>query len=254
VNRLRQVCTAHAVGAEAGSILLEVVLATLLVAILVVPLASAFASALDGTRDVRYRAGETPVVGTGGEAADSWEWGPRVLSAWWRPGPVLHIRLSGSERQGSTRLRLGLWADGWLLVEKDVTIDGPSGTASAEDLQIGPESWTGMAESELVLRVRDLEGVWGPPWRLFIPGAGGGSPAPGSALASSAGEPTVVVHRPGAGSSPLSASWTASALTAPPLGLLFVLRPAIQGWGAATLDGRAQWWWMEEGRSVDVYY
>ena len=56
------------------------------------------------------------------------------------------------------------------------------------------------------------------------------------------------------GTSSLTASWSAAALTSPPFGLLFCLAPAIEGWGGATLDERSQWWLMEEGRDVDLYF
>jgi hypothetical protein len=56
------------------------------------------------------------------------------------------------------------------------------------------------------------------------------------------------------GTSSLTVSWSAAPLSSPPFGLLFSLAPDIQGWGGATLDGRSQWWWMEEGRSADLYF
>jgi hypothetical protein len=114
--------------------------------------------------------------------------------------------------------------------------------------------WAGLTQGELVIRARAANGPWGPPWRLAVPGARGETPALGSALSASQQEPTVAVHRPGIGNSALTASWSAVALTSPPFGLLFCLAPALRGWSGGTLDGRSQWWWMEDGRSVDIYF
>lgn len=237
-----------------GSILIEVVVATLLVGVLVAPLASSFARTVGDARRVRQGVEGEASTGSGSGRSEGWEWGSRVTAAWWRPGPVLHVRVSGTAGQALTDAQVGLWADGWLVAEEAITINQTGVSAMANDVQIGPEFWTGMAESELVIRARVTGGAWGPPWRLAIPGAGGASPAPGSVLSGSQQGPTVVVHRPGNGTSPLTASWSAVALTSPPFGLLFSVAPALQGWGGAALDGRSQWWWMEDGRSVDLYF
>jgi hypothetical protein len=237
-----------------GSILLEVVLAALLVGVLVVPLATAFAGTVGEARAVRQRAEEDRAREAVGPTGEGWEWGPRVISAWWRPGPVLHVRVSGGADQGSTDTQVGLWADGWLIAEQVIPADQPGDALATSDLQMGPELWTGLAESELLIRLRTAGGAWGPPWRLAVPEAGGGAPVLGSAVSAPPQEPTTVVHRPGIGTSSLTASWSAAPLTSSPFGLLFSLAPAVQGWGGATLDGRSQWWWMEGGRGVDIYF
>jgi hypothetical protein len=242
-----------------GSILLEVVFATLLVGLLVVPLATAFSGSVHQARDVQERAAADR--NSRAEAcADAWEWGAMVTDAWWRPGPVLHVRLSQKSNLGSGAAQLGLWVDGCLVAREDITLDGamrtaPTAPASSGDLQFGPELWAGLADCELVARLRIDDGAWGPPWRLAVPAAGAGAPAWGVANhASAAEDPSVVVHRPSQASSSLMSSWSLADMTSPPFGLLFLLAPAVDGWGGVTLDGRAQSWRMEEARSVDAYY
>ncbi len=239
---------------NAGSVLLEVMMATLLVGLLVVPLATSFAGMVGEARTVRQRAQGDAGGRTTSQSAEAWEWGPRVIAGWWRPGPVLHLRVSGSSGESPADVEVGVWADGWLVGQEVIVLSGRSGSPATNDLQIGPELWIGLADSELVVRVRTVTGVWGPPWRLAVPEPGAGSPALGAALPTPPQDQTVVVHRPGIGTSSLTATWNPGDLTCPPFGLLFALTPAVEGWGGATLDGRSQWWLMEEGRSVDLYF
>jgi hypothetical protein len=64
-----------------------------------------------------------------------------------------------------------------------------------------------------------------------------------------------VLHRPSVGTSAPMGSWTVTPLAPPSLPLLFVIaEPSLAGWSGVTLDGRSQWWWAEEGRSVDLYF
>jgi hypothetical protein len=243
-------------GSAGGSILLEVVLATVLVGLIVAPLASALAGTVDEARAVRQRAAADGRTGPSTGASGNWEWGPRVVAAWWRPGPVLHVRVSGDTGEYSPGVRsFGLWADGWLIAEETVDpSEAANGTAVMGETGIGPTLWTGLADNELVIRARAAGGAWGPPWRLAVPPAAGLSPVPGPALPSMGQEPALVAHRPAVGSSSLAVSWTPGALASHPFGLLFVVSEGASGWGGATLDERTQWWWMEEGRSVDLYF
>ncbi len=241
-------------GGAAGSILLEVMMATLLVSLLVVPLATSFAGMVGEARTVRQRAEGDPAGPAASQSAEAWEWGPRVIAGWWRPGPVLHLRVSGAAGANSADAEVGLWAEGWLVGQEAIIWSAETGAAANNDLQLGPELWTGLAERELVIRARTAGGVWGPPWRLAVPEPGASTPVLGAALSASPQDPTVVVHRPGTGTSSLTATWSPADLTSPPFGLLFSLTPAVEGWGGATLDGRTQWWPMEEGRSVDLYF
>lgn len=239
---------------SAGSILLEVMVATLLVGLLVVPLATSFAGMVGEARAVRQRAEGDPAEHAASQSAEGWEWGSRVIAGWWRPGPVLHLTMSGAAGEISASAEVGLWADGWLLAQEAVVLSGESGPPATNELQMGPELLTGLADRELVVRVRTVGGAWGPPWRLAVPEPGAGTRALGVALTASSQGPTVVVHRPGAGTSSLTVTWSTADLICPPFGLLFSLAPAVEGWGGATLDGRSQWWLMEEGRSVDLYF
>jgi hypothetical protein len=135
-----------------------------------------------------------------------------------------------------------------------VTDAGADAASSAGELQVGAQTWTDLAGRELVMRVRAADGVWGPPWRLAVAAPSGADPAPGSTQSGPPSGPTVVTHRPCSGTSDLQPSWSVGALASAPFGLVFALDPAVSGWGGVTLDGRSQWWWMEEGRSVDVYF
>ena len=237
----------------AGSILLEVVLAAVLVGLIVGTLATAFAGMVEQARAVRQQPGAESGVSVAG-GSEAWEWGPRVIAAWWRPGPALHVRISGTPDGGGGTMCVGLWADGWPVDEMAVPGDDAGGASNAGELQVGAPTWTDLSGQELVIRVRAADGAWGPPWRLAVAVPSGADPAPGSPLGSPPSGPTVVAHRPGMGTSTLQPSWSPGALTSAPFGLVFAPDPAVSGWGGATLDGRSQWWWMEEGRSVDLYF
>jgi type II secretory pathway pseudopilin PulG len=236
-----------------GFILLEVMVATVLVGLIVASLGTALAGTVERARTARHVA----VTQSGRADADArraWEWGPRVIAAWWRPGPVLHAKISGVGGGSAVGYYVGLWTDGWLVDEALVPGEGADGTEATGELQVPAQTWSGRADRELVLRVRTAEGAWGPPWRLAVAGPGGGDPALGSPLGVPPLGPTIVAHRPGTGTSSLTTSWSAGALACPPFGLLFVLDPAVLGWEGATLDGRSQWWRMEDGRSADLYF
>jgi len=240
---MRRPAATRGLATSTGSVLLEVVVATLLVGLLVVPLAGAFRTALDEGRAMRERLAEAPGDGESPATPEGWDWGARVIAGWWRPGPTLHLKLSAG-----ASLIVGLWADGWLVAEDEVD------SGAAGEIEVQSSFWSGLQQGELIVRVREQDGVWGPPWRLGIPGASGQALPSGSIAATSGTEPGLVVHRPATGTSSLSLSWTPNAISTPPFGLLFVLAPAVNGWGGATLDERSQSWWMEDGRSVDLYF
>ena len=242
-------------GGSRGSVLLEVLVATILVGILVVPLATALAGTVDGGRDARARIVAMEADGVRTEAARSWEWGPRVVEGWWRPGPILHLRLACLLGTEATALpRVGMWVDGWLVDEVVVADAGQGADGLAEEILFGPDLWTGLAGGELVVRVRSAEQPWGPPWRLAVPEAVASGPDVGPTMPDASQQPVVVAHRPVAGTSPLALSWGAEVFSSPPFGGGFVVITGAQGWGRATLDERSQWWWMDEGRSVDLYF
>ena len=239
-----------------GSILLEVLVATLLVGLVVVPLATAFSGAVGQSRLVRQAAGaaiQNGADGTKSKIAGAWEWGPSVVAAWWSPGPALHVRLSGAGGDEAAATILGVWVDGMLVEERMARGDTVTTSADGET-DVEAATWSSLEGRELVVRARREGGVWGPPWRLEVASPSGETPAPGAVLPGSSDSPSVVAHRPATGTSPLAVSWSATPLPAPPFGLLFVLDSVVHGWAGATLDQRSQWWPMEEGRSVDLYF
>jgi hypothetical protein len=158
---------------------------------------------------------------------------------------LLHLRLAEGEG-----LQVGLWVDGWLVADE---LAGDAAAANGE-LVVGPELWNGLEGRELVVRVRERKGVWGPPWRLVVPGAAAAAPPAALMSSAPAGDDAVVIHRPAAGTSPLTVGRGPTVIDPLDPGSLFTLSPVSAGRGAVTLEGRWQWWWGEGGRIVDVYF
>ncbi len=239
---------------DGGYLLLEVLVAVILVGIVVGPLATSLAGQLSRARDAQ----STSSVAGRSQAAQSVseeDWGPRVVDAWWRPGPVLHVRTSETTG-GNGIARLGVWVDGWLVAEvvaDPAGLGGAGGSGQAE-ISVQPSVFSAHAGGALVIRVRSGAGPWGPPWRTEVPPGSGIVPVPVPLAASDGPPPGVVVHRRGIASSPLGVSWSAVKISSPSFGLLFAETAPFTGWGTANLDGRTQTWQMEEGRSVDLYY
>ena len=225
-----------------GSILIEVVVAVVLLAVLVVPLATAAQSAVSRAQSVRNQAEHVTdaIKVTGGEA---WEWGTAVASAWWRPGPVLHLEI---EERGAPDHIVGLWVDGWFVGEESPDPDGR--------VRVEAPTWSGLFGRELVLRTRERGGAWGPPWRSVVPAADGGIPSPTYAGEGVVRGDQAVVHVPTLGNPLLRASWAGAPLDAGPLGMPFVLPPGGSGCCGVSLEGGTQSWWMESGRALDVYF
>lgn len=240
---------------QCGSILLEVMIGVILAGVLLVPLATSFGSAVGQTRDAR---GRTVAMGEGASGVGDlggWEWGPRVIAAWWRPGPDLHVRISGGgeDRDDGSRT-VGLWVDGWLVEERTIQPMQTRGAEGSDETRVGLGLWNDLTGGELVIRVRGEAGAWGPPWRLSVAEGSAADPAPGSIGTATVALPEAVAHRPAAATSGLQVSWSAAPLRSPAFGEPFVVATDVGGWGSATLDGRTQWWWMEEGRCVDLFF
>jgi hypothetical protein len=239
-------------GRERGMILLEVLVAVVLIGLVVGPLAAALSGVIGQSRAVREAgAGEAASRRAGTKGLEGW--GPRLTEASWRPGPMLRVATDLAGGVAGPEATVGIWVDGWAVGEVPVCAEGEPGAASGEVI-VPASVWSGRAGGEVVLRVRTGAGSWGPPWRSAVPGQDGGAPAVGTVAGAESERPTSVVHRPGIGTSKLTASWAAAPLTAPTFPLLFTLSASVQGWGQAVLDGRSQWWRMEEGRSVDLFY
>jgi hypothetical protein len=163
----------------------------------------------------------------------------------------LHVRVSGAGTASSESSTVGLWVDGWLVEQVSL----PGGSGSSGEVTVSAGTWADLTGRELVVRGRTGDGEWGAPWRLAIPSGSAGDPEKGAVAAQADAEPFVAVHRPTAGTSRASGSWDPDLVPLPAFPLLFVLdEPRVLGWAGLTLDGRAQWWWREEGRSVDLYY
>jgi hypothetical protein len=224
-----------------GLVLIEVMMAMVLLAMLIVPLVSAVQS-VAGTADrIRSRSASSFGPINSPSACEAWKWGEEVSTAWWRPGPVLRIRAeSGSDEDRV----VGLWADGWFLGEWEPSEDG--------DVQAGVPAWTDFTDDELVVRVRRVGGGWGPPWRLVVPAGDGEILLSEVAGEGEAGE--TVAHVPALGNPALGLSWADAVPEAMPPGLPFLLPDPGPGTWEIGLDGRKQSWKTESNRGLDTYF
>ena len=248
----------------AGSILLEVVVAAALVGLIVGPLAVSFSSTVERARAERQASAAAGAAGTpgspgsgldscsaGSDPGPAWRWGTRVLAASWRPGPVLHVALGTAGSAAVAGGVVGFWVDGWPVGQMTVLGEG----AGAGEAAVDASTWSGLAGHELVIRGREAGGPWGAPWRSAVSPASGGDPQAGSSQQTASADPALVLHRPSVGTSAPVGSWSVTLLALPSLPLLFVVGgTGLAGWSGVDLDGRSQWWWAEEGRSVDLYF
>ena len=154
---------------QAGSILLELLVAFALFALALGPLCNGLETAVERAAAVRSRGSEVKLPADAVDASAAWAWGPHVVRGEWQAGQTLVLAVKADIAAGAT---LGLWADGWFLGELEVTADG---RVEARVGCLGAE--TG---AELVARVRLEEAAWGPPWRSLVPDALG---APSAATA-----------------------------------------------------------------------
>lgn len=226
-----------------GSILIEVVVAIVLLAILIVPLAGGILSAAGRADTVRQQAARVADADPSEEALQAWNWGNEIASASWHPGPTLYMRPG---RSGDQVPIVGLWLDGWFLGEESPDVDGV--------LRLGAATWSVHAGGELVLRARTPGGVWGPPWRSLIPEAEGVVSLPASAGAAAGTEGQVVAHAPAAANPEFQVSWDQVCPEPGPLGLPLALQTALSGPSGVSLEGSAQSWWMDAERELDVYF
>jgi hypothetical protein len=196
--------------------------------------------------------GRAACVGDAAGESDSsgaWDWGPRVVSTVWHPGPVLDLEIESREEAGAV---VGLWVDGWFL--------GEWVPDASRRLSLGASEWGGSAGAELVLRVRESEGAWGAPWRSLVPDSMGWLSFLPEATADEASGPgvevalTSLVHSPWLANPSLDISWAHHPLQADAAGLVFELPPSSSGRCEAMLGARNQLWWMEVGRGLDVYF
>jgi hypothetical protein len=234
---------------SAGTILIEVMVAVLLTGVLVGELATALMSAMD--RAVRVDT-QVPLAGlaTVSESRESWSWGPSVASFSWGAGPVLRVSCRPCDHAGL--MVAGLWADGWFLGERELDTDA--------SLALGRATWEGMQGRELVLRVRETAGEWGPPWRTVVPDVYGeivgeeAVPLPAAGEAAALSGQANAVHVPSLATPTLESSWAVSPQEAVGLGAPLFLLPSTVGLGDMAVSGDPQTWSREAGRAVDLYF
>jgi hypothetical protein len=226
-----------------GSILLEVVVAIILLAILVEPLTGGILLAVGRADAVRQQAARVADSVLDGQAVRAWTWGSEVASAWWRSGPTLFVRPERSENAVPT---VGLWVDGWFLSEESLDGEGV--------LRVDAPTWWAYPGAELVMRVRTPDGAWGPPWRSLVPGADGVVSLSVSGGEVGRTEAQVVAHAPAAGNPGFQPSWAVDCPGPGPLGLPLVLQRVQSAPGGISLDGSGQSWFMESERGLDVYF
>jgi type II secretory pathway pseudopilin PulG len=226
-----------------GWVLLEVMAAVAVFAILVTSLVSGFLGVVErGARTEQQADG----LGAAGLQSDSaWTWGDRALEAAWSPGPILNVRIAATG--GMADAVVGVWADGWLMGEVSPNDSGR--------VILGASTWADRDGQELVIRAREADGTWGPPWRTFVPDVTGILvAAPGGVIADqSGGEATV--HPPFAANPRFNMSGSGGAIVSGPSGTPFFATLIPPGPALVSLDGGAcQSWLSEPGRGVDVYF
>jgi hypothetical protein len=232
-----------------GSILIEVVVAVLLAGVLVGELAPALSASLYRAAQVDLQASSIGIE-TAATVRDSWDWAPSVSSSSWEAGPVL--RVGCKQRDRADEQVAGLWAEGWFLGEH--ALDAGAG------LRLEGATWEGMQGRELVLRVRESDGEWGPPWRTVVPDVYGDIGGPKATPLPAAGEAGVLsgqetaVHVPWLATAVLQSSWAVGPDEAVGIGSPVFVIPSTAGLRDIALTGNIQTWLKEAGRVVDLYF
>jgi hypothetical protein len=229
-----------------GSILLEVLVAIVLMALVLGPLVSSLLAAGRQAESFRAQNHTGAVAGGPEQVRAAWSWGPQVAWAAWQPGQVLALTVQGDPLSGTI---VGLWADGWLLGEFGAAADG-----SAE-CKVG---WLGArAGQELVARARVGDGAWGPPWRSVVPDNLGVSASLVPARVDTNQDPAscaVVVHPPCHANPLLEVSDPAMTVCRDGAGLHLFLAPFGGNAFSLRLNGVEQDLGEEERDGVDLYY
>lgn len=150
---------------DAGSVILEAIVTFVLLTIALGPLVGTLLTLVDRSTCVQSRlssslsreAAESPA-----SVVDRWGWGPLSGVASWGAGPSLIVTLSGLGTEKVSRV--GVWVDGWPVLELDAT--------GQTMLVVGSSTqWLTGSGAELVIRARTTEGPWGPPLRTIVPGS-----------------------------------------------------------------------------------
>jgi len=242
----------------AGWILLEILAALVLFSVLIGPLVTGLISGVDRAATIRAETESVssddashPAAGMNTTSA-AWEWGPRVVTAVWRPGPALEARVAMSFGSTDGQWLVGIWIDGWF-----------RGEESPDDTGILTLKAGRLAEScghELVLRVREKDAAWGPPWRLVVPDAYGAlaSTSPvakkGAVLHAAETEADTVAHVPGRANPQIETSSIAVDMVLDSLAFPLFLTPGGLGNSDLLVGGERQSWRMENDRALDLYF
>lgn len=240
-----------------GFTMLEVMVAVIVLGLLTAPLVTSSLSAVGAAHRARLRDGYLAAMAAASGGGEAWEWGSRVESARWQPGPVLDVTVGSMVEAEGPAVLVGVWTDGWFLGEHSPESDGLCRIAASE--------WREGMGREVVIRVREVQEMWGPPWRTIVPDR-------------AAEDPTVAEIDPIGihGARRLAEEWTAAhapALANPtvrpgvdgppvevdPLGLVLFMNPAGSGRrdlsvGPEEVEGNVQSWYEEDGRAHDVYF
>jgi len=223
--------------------------ALVLLALLIVPVALGVDSAVNRSTSVRAQADDLAALCVSSGSGQAWKWGPALTGAVWRPGPALDLTVKVASEE---RLVVGLWCDGWFLGERDVDPEGML-SVQASDLR-------DLVDGELLVRVREAEGGWGPPWRSLMPDSTGSfssmdlDPHTDDTDLGTELPPQLVVHAPALANPSFELSSGCGETEAAYPGLTFRVPECTDGRSWADLEGRVQSWLMEQGRALDVYF
>jgi hypothetical protein len=232
-----------------GTVLVEVMIAVVIAAVLIVPLASAVSRALAQAEDVgaRWTRGEGSSGADGLEWA--WTWGESIARVCWEPGHRLRVKVRTHQGANSS---VGFWVNGWFKEER--------GLGEGAELVVDAGAWGIKAGQAVIVRVRRADQPWGPPWRTVVPDGHGQWPdewaeeAQGDSVHCPRGEEVTVVHVPGLASPLLSSIEADIGVVDAGAGVPVFLAPSTPGLCDITLDGSTQIWVEEAGRGLDVYF
>jgi hypothetical protein len=254
--RVRCFLRSHSISrAPSGWILVEILVALVLLAIVLGPLVDGLATAMDRAAAIRGHAegDSSGRLDSGKEASsgalDAWNWGPRVTSAVWHPGPSLEILT----REDVERPQIvGAWLDGWFR--------GEESPDQAGIVTLRASSLAGCCGRELVVRVRQEGGEWGPPWRSLVPDSYARLPSTTATadgvLAANGGETEAytVVHAPERANPGVRTSDGTVRMLLDALAFPVFLPPVTVGAHHAEVGKDQQSWLMEAGRALDLYF
>lgn len=236
-------------GRGEGFVLVEVLAAIVILGLLVASLSTAVQRACDSAAGVRDEAAVLSAASREDSHGEAWEWGPLVERAVWSPGPQLSVTV-GQGAGGETTV--GIWADGWCL--------GEWSASSEAVLRLGPGVWDEIFGQELVVRMRQGDGAWGPPCRTVVPDQYGNV---GVVVASIMESAEAVVGFEGAGAVSHLRYAGAVSLQSSNGGhpvadiiddTIVLLRATTAGLGDLACGDTQQSWVMSESRRLDVYW